>query len=423
MDFISEINLTEYYDAIGSLESPNSAKKALSKGVFHYTSTEVLNAILENACFRASHLFYLNDSIEYKLGLRALQKVFQEDELIKTYLSELVLYDGQQQAGIFSISFSDEPDVLQQWTTYAKEAGVCIELDKEVIFQSSNPTFFLEMRNEEGGSYHVGAACFRKLIYSSGNAEDIGMLTADKIKFAFAKAIKRTRKGYEDIVESQKEVIDGIWESEKTLALQFLQLLASYFKEIRFQGEAEVRAAFLPAEIMGSPVEVKYFRQKTGVLRPYINIFFRRDYAKERGIRNVGDPIYAEECPIKSIMVGPGGKQDYVFNSVVHRIKYGKIKVWKYSDEQKKNILMDFVNGCFDDDEVAKMAVEIKDEIYNYIVQKWIDESKSKISVDKKPVHEEVRQRAMEIAKNYLKNNFLSSHGIWVKKSSLSYIF
>ena len=37
--------------------------------------------------------------------------------------------------------------------------------------------------------------------------------------------------------------------------------------------------------------------------------------------------------PLKSITVGPSGSQQSVFDSIVHRIKYGETKVYDYSND------------------------------------------------------------------------------------------
>lgn len=82
---------------------------------------------------------------------------------------------------------------------------------------------------------------------------------------------------------------------------------------------------------------------------------------------------YRIECPIKSIMIGPGGSQESVFNSVVHRLEYGVAKVWRYTDEELEKLLSEFVYGCF-----MQYRDQIKDdwysEIASEIVEQWCGE-------------------------------------------------
>ena len=48
-------------------------------GIYHYTSTEVLDSLLTEATFWASNLYYLNDSSEYQTGIIFLKNIFAEE--------------------------------------------------------------------------------------------------------------------------------------------------------------------------------------------------------------------------------------------------------------------------------------------------------------------------------------------------------
>ena len=71
--YVSRSELFKYYEAI---KTPTIGNKVV---FYHYTSTEVLDKILETATFWASNLYYLNDSSEFKAGISWLINCFSTD--------------------------------------------------------------------------------------------------------------------------------------------------------------------------------------------------------------------------------------------------------------------------------------------------------------------------------------------------------
>lgn len=428
-DFVFYMRLQQYYDALGKLAEP-SIKEEKQDGVFHYTTTKVLNAILSTGCFRASNLFYLNDKVEYKMGIQILKQLFKEDKTISGYIKEIESYDGKSWGGVYSISYSNKPDVLQQWITYAKESGVCIELDSNIIWGDAEENgLYMKIKVGKDSFVRFKSKCFLKLAYEKDAISpdsQIPQLNKDLIREVFAEAIVRSKhETGKNINLDEKQVYD-IWSNNKEEAKQFLQLLASYYKEERFSGEGEIRAAFLPVyKSKNSYSNICYFEQENGVLRPYINVFFSRN--------NNEDGEFSIECPIKSILIGPSGDQLSVYNSVVHRLKYGEVKVWKYSKIQLANQLSNFVLGCYEKNEDLK--IEDYREIAEYIADKWCAESNFSYEINiatKKKVDIVLKDECYcntkdinknEVALRYMEDNYLSPTGIWVKKSSLPYIF
>lgn len=123
--------------------------------LYHYTSTAVLDSLLSNATFWASNIYYLNDASEFQTGIEALKnafsKSFDADEIeleecrkiCEECIDNIEEWNGYTWPGIFSVSFSIKEDVLNQWITYAKEGGVCIEFDSKIMWGNVKPENYL----------------------------------------------------------------------------------------------------------------------------------------------------------------------------------------------------------------------------------------------------------------------------------------
>ncbi len=443
-EFSNPISLNKYYDALGRL-CPKENSDYRNTNLYHYTSTRVLNAILSNGCFRASNLFYLNDKIEYRMGIEVLKKIFENDPIIEEYIEEISNLNGRDWYGIYSISFSNKEDELQQWITYAKESGVCIELNSKIIWEKESEQLYLGVKGGDNSYLYYHNNCFLKLAYEKGDLlsdDKLPQLDADIIKNAFAKAILQTECENEQDIIFDEEYVQREWKDNSVHAKNFLKLLSAYYKEERFKGEGEIRAAFLPAKkSKKTKSKIEYYEQMNGILRPYMDVVFLHNYQDHKP--------YKVECPIKSITIGPGGSQEGVFDSVVHRLEYGEIKVWKYKINELSELLSEFVYGCFE-----QFSTIIEDDCYKYvanlIIANWCQKAgygyklkeTTKIAVEVELFVKENEIKTEEVCiqdragmqngkfekmngvvKRFLNDNFFSVSGIWVKKSSLSYIF
>ena len=221
--------------------------------ITHYTSTKVLNGLLDKATFWASNIFYQNDSEEYKTGLRALQ-----DKLKKDNTFEELGKIKPSNSNIYTISFSRKKDELQQWITYAKEGGVCIEFDKELIKE-----FVVYCGGDE--NYCVP---LRQVLRPEIYDDEQGTSKIENLREKFN--ISVANEQFADEYDGQEDF--WIKEEFKDRKLVFLQLLASYFKNSSFHGEEEVRASFTQVEFNDAFSEVKYDRKDNGMIRPYMEI-------------------------------------------------------------------------------------------------------------------------------------------------------
>ncbi len=427
--FASTVELTETYSAVTrALERHSQQEDNTFDGdIFHYTSTEVLDKILSTACFWASNLYYVNDAQEYLEGLRRLEEalpdVQDKNPIMWNCLRELRREHPNAWEGLYTISFSRTEDSLQNWITYAKESGVCIEMDVPTVIGDGKDISSLLLKQKP----HSGDAirpiktsnCFHQILYS-------GCLDYGLISWAF-------RACYDaklDRPETQEK--DFPWKENKLFLKRFLRLLASYHKQEGFNGEREVRLSFFPLSAdealcsdindpAQSEAEIKYLRQRNGILRPYLEIYFF-DWLNNK-----------EACPITAITVGPGGHQQTVFDSVVHRLQYGICKLWTFDREKKETLLKRFLEGC-----LPQIQKEEQEHMIRLLAREWADRAgfflkscdvKAKnvfVELSEGPPHSslcDISEEDEEPLAALLRDNYLSTQGVWVKKSKIPYIF
>lgn len=439
--------MSRYYQAI------NTPSKNGETSFYHYTSTEVLDKILDSSTFWASNLYYLNDSSEFKAGILWLKDCFSVDsskyKVIIKYLDEIENNDGMSWEGIYTISFSTEYDKLQQWITYARESGICIELGSHLNSENEplrSDRLVLMQRGDND-----------KLIFASENYSGFGALdyigTDEKNAKSAERIFSQFVSAWDDINDMGCKTIEWnkmqeIWEEKSTEAKRYLALLASYYKVDGFKGEGEIRISFFPLEDdnagIASRTKIYYVRLSNGVLRPYIQIVFCE-----------GDDDDHPCVPIKTICIGPSGKQQSVYESVVHRLEYGTVNVWQLNLEEKVKSLKTYIDGCLNNIADEDKNASMQNEIAYTILQEWCDRtrdsnkvycSKSKrrnkkrygLNVSKgklvfTPVEildniseiqkEMIHKLTQKYIRRYYQSEFLTRDGIFVKKSKIPYIF
>lgn len=282
--------------------------------LYHYTSTEVLNIILQTSTFRASNIFYLNDSKEYTTGLEKLKNIFADNDEYSKILKKMEKDDGKSFPGLYTISFSKEPDSLHQWITYAKESGVAIELDLELL---NTDTKEWVLKQDLQGDDLIGSS-------------PIGIIKPLKYlgeEDWFQKISQALMNEKSDLKNNQIE--------QETVKEILLRMIASYIKNDSFKSENEFRITVFPLREGNVYSKIMYFPYK-GALRPFLDVSF--------ALRN--NETLKKCLPIKSIVVGPSGKQQVVFDSIVHRITYGEVNVYEYSSsiDTIKNNFVNYIN-------------------------------------------------------------------------------
>ena len=436
--FLSMVDLQYIYAAIqesikGATEKPDH--------IYHYTSTEVLDKIVANASFRASNIYYLNDSREYLEGLEQLEQVvlngsdsLSSKRTMLECLEELKEENRNDWVGLYTISFSDQRDNLQSWITYAKESGICLELDADTLNSTDSvdpdaPRLVLVQKSSAGEVVDTIASdiCLNPVDYK--NSQNLEVLSN-----AFIKYYNNGAPGC-NVSETVYDKESAFWKSKKAKLKPFLQLAASFFKESSFNGEHELRLTFFPAaedlaDNSLQQLEIKYKCMRGGVLRPYIDIFF------------MGLPGRFWGCPIRSIMIGPSGRQQAVFDSVVHRIKYGKCSFWPFDTKKKCELLNEYLSACSTfssscmQEESVKQSEsqqrQILHQLKHYLAEEWAsragytaevfldDTVKLLEKVSKAPV---MPPRIKGLVKKVFSNFYLSVDAVLVLKSTSPYMF
>ena len=399
--------------------------------LYHYTDTEVLDSLLSGATFWATNIFYQNDSEEYKNGVKLLEtkladivstsKDQRKNACIEGALKAMKKEDAQNNIGLFTISFSKEEDSLHQWITYAKESGVAIELDNSKI---NELTLMYQKNDQEFGEF--AKVPLVPLDYTPNSLQEkLSMISA----------------------------IEGDMELPINISLR---LMASYLKNPSFKSEKEVRLTFVPVAQGNDSdtTQIFYKRSQLGILKPYIKVKFCNKIDNDKPC-----------LPLKSITVGPSGKQQVIFNSVVHRLNYGRCNIYNYSSEGKQlinnfclyltevNNLIDTSRAESHDENIVtqkpdalaqkilisfiklckKRNREIKDlPVIKYIINEWLECNKtflrslgftSKVLNPFSGDETKVSDKQLKLLETIKENLYFSKEGVIVRKSKIPYIF
>lgn len=402
--------------------------------LYHYTSSTVLDILLKSKQFWATNIFYLNDAQEYYKGISSLSKLFADNSEYLEVLEDIKQDNGCSYEGIFSVSFSQQEDNLHQWITYAKQGGVCIGLD---FYLLKNYKLVLEgMKN----TYATSIDCC-KVLAKARYLED----KPNEWMKAINEAINEETKSSDD--GSGGRIEEAIVDDGKQRIKDYLRLVASYCKDSAFKIEDEYRSVFFPLFSLGFDMpKLFYYVTPAGIIRPYVKVgFLETDSSKN-----------LSNLPIKSITIGPAGNQQSVFDSVVHRVRFGQPNVMDYWKKKEgigfKNNFMDYFFGSLQDyaeqnasrvgeKEIKKVYQELF-EFWRSVHKKYSDTDKSKLSnKDYFPGEDECVQlirdknadwfakddsgvdRSAEIIKHIKKNHFFTKEGIWIKKSQIPYVY
>lgn len=366
--------------------------------IFHYTTTEVFDKIITNATFRASNIFYLNDSKEYVYGVEKLKEKIDDNNLRKL-VDNISKSDGKSFPGLYTISFSKEADSLHQWITYSKESGVAMELDYNLLQKNDESKKIWLLKQdieecEEGGFLDASIIKPLKYIPENSKVEDFNRI-------------------WDDLFKEEDETPEG--KNKEIVQEITLRMLASHIKSEDFKSEAEVRIATFPMILDKNCTKLNYFHTK-GILRPYIDISFG---CEEKN-------AFVKKLPIKSVVVGPSGRQQMVFDSVVHRMIYGKNSVYQYElKELSKNI----ESYC---ELIEKKTNKISRDSVKF---DWYEKNKMYLCENLGETEENIKkalgitskesltEEEIKSLHNLYKDFCFTKEGIIIRKSTIPYIF
>ena len=110
-NFTEAKNSANYYKGLSNWLSTYEQKmKKDNETLDHYTSTEVLNALLKSATFWASNIFYLNDASEFNTGIKKLNNLLSQETI--EFLDKASFKLESTNPGLYTISFSDNSSVI-----------------------------------------------------------------------------------------------------------------------------------------------------------------------------------------------------------------------------------------------------------------------------------------------------------------------
>lgn len=279
------------------------------KSLFHYTSVGVMDSILKNGEFWASNIYYQNDAMEYYEGVTCLENIFSEQPIIRTFLKGIKKENGFSSEGIFTISFSGESDNLHQWITYARESGICIELDGKMI---KNTSLFYHTTDDHIEAYCDSKSLIKKVKYTSKNKDtpqeilerifsttfqlkkdkSLNGIYVDKAKSKYTSPDNYNDPGINDAVNGYEipnfnnnvdENLINILNNYQIDTIEYLKTYASYCKNSYFYDENEYRAVIYPVFAKSSNNErfetpkIDYLVKDNGIIRPYMKVFFNKN--------------------------------------------------------------------------------------------------------------------------------------------------
>ena len=316
-DYFAQIDRNE---AIKNMSRQNMYHYVLTKYLrtvkdikpqYHYTDINGFMGIMQNQELWATNTRFLNDINECIEGLLLAQSITREySEACTTKQKRFleVFYkvvqeriDRGSNQNIYSISFCEDGDLLSQWRGYGKKGGVAIGFDLtpfEIKYEDKKifrrfsfmdrhyyESVSLEKRKKDDFVSTDGESRveLRKVIYDKKEQEeiledliDIGMEVIEQDKF----------------VGNEEKIVNDI--------LYSFDYLLPIFKNKGFREEREIRYIW-----RDDSTRKIYFRERNGILIPYIKCMIRDCNCKK-----------IEKFPVKDIIVGPQEKQKEVIDGI-----------------------------------------------------------------------------------------------------------
>lgn len=419
------------------LNSP-LGEKVLKKG-YYYTNIDTLDKILKSGALYSTNYRYLNDPSEWQYGYNCMKEKCQSiaeqyeknpDEtkfseyMLKNiltsqhFLNDYPIHNSNVFRGnyseIFTISFTEEEDLISQWERYAKESGVVLELDFNLICKKK---VYLYQKTVKGNIIPIEIEP-QKVAYEEQTIKNISKISMKTM--------------YDYFVGSG-------WSEEKMAPFfhMFIRYVASYIKNAAYEQEKEIRISCYPlvneatgAEDIDSSEMIYTIRD--GVMTPHIPLYC--------GMKQ-GTELTCCGYPIRSIRVGPGYNQNSVYQGLIHRMECGEKQIFLLpKTEQIKIKNRHIIEGLASYVHLAISKSKSNKDILRMIHNKLADNSADielKKAIEKinnestlqnlrdvSDKLQELKQNFYEqIFKEYESNQFCTSDGILIKKSEIPYLF
>ena len=102
--------------------------------LYHYTTVNALESILENGGIRISNAKFLNDSEEVKYTIRLIldiaKTLFNDNQFFNGQVNEIIEKMLTKLNNIYIFSLTTNSDSLALWSNYSHGDGYCIEFNK-----------------------------------------------------------------------------------------------------------------------------------------------------------------------------------------------------------------------------------------------------------------------------------------------------
>ena len=296
-----------------------------SKSIFHYTSINGLQGILNSKTLRFTNIKYMNDKDEIIAGLDSMAKACDASEEERSRLLSAFTKHGTQ---TFVCCFSLEEDSLPMWNYYTKEIhnqGYNIEFDDKKLVESilrNNPVL-------DGCDFAFGHVDYSKdndSEYSEIITQEILSSMQLSISKLFLAVVSSSKNNFnESAIKDWEEKIE---DTEKKIKLNDLPVYFYNGYKCSFEKSASgnylyfVKRDFFKQErefriVITVPDELLYKMEKegvynfcvnNGVLVPYIQLRFSEDV-------------------VKSITISPTVQSDLVELSIQDFLTYSKYDV------------------------------------------------------------------------------------------------
>lgn len=277
--------------------------------VYHYTDINGFKGILENHCFWASNIRFMNDSEEFEDGLSLCNNVIdsllgdEKNEENRKYFNVLRTVLNKDYAGrisnefsnndIFVICFCTNGDLLSQWRGYGKGSGISIGFDASSLWglNFADKTVYDTIINDKKEANLQTIPTFlrgmlKRVVYDKTEKISIIKEIIDiGLKSEFPNPSSKAEANAEGVASALKPLIP-------------------LFKNSSFEEEKECRFIWHFGKLSKGNPKI-FFREKNAILLPYIQLKML-DY----------NSMALKYLPIKDIVVGPGKNQNHTIESI-----------------------------------------------------------------------------------------------------------
>lgn len=330
---------TQHYMDLPEMKIYEAVEEADSRfcNCFHYTSMEKFWSMVGSDLMYARNVCFSNDSEEYKLGKRIIDK--------------LLKFSNEENQDLYMICFCTERDLLSQWREYGK-GGVCLGFDL------SGEDYYTILNNAQTEKKNTGNSAFKGFEkYAIPEHAGYG---ESKCIYLYAKLLKvfYIGKKYKKIKKKYK-MIDQRLVSSELHRDKYMRYMIPYIKHEGFREEAEARLVF-NIEPENMEYQVNYL-EEDGIKKPYIKVEFGeieekqaddceiiadhieefsaefgREIQKINKILNINISVRTVNKHSRGqIIIGCSAKQKEIFERIDHLVQSWnfkktdkKIKVW-----------------------------------------------------------------------------------------------